>query len=349
MTQSAPASEAARAFTAQKLALADRIRHDGRLSLSIRLIGAEICSLANIRTGYAWAPEKYLAEKLGVSHRTVKMAVAALKAAGYVRVDKVGRSNRYAPLFGQGQSLPLLESGQGQNLPPSDADRGKIRHQQGQKTTENRGKKVPPISLEISLGISSRAETGAVGAPDGAAGPSFDLGLPGVALRQRLGDGVFTSWLGRVGLVAIEDGELVLSAPTRFLASYIRTHYAEAIVQAWQVQRPDVARLRMIVAASVMRERRKENPDARWLIDVGIGLVAERLHESRDNADRILVAWLKRCGRDAAGLRRILTEAAALDLAEDQFRNVVKQRTRALLQADQTALPLAPVAVSRRA
>jgi hypothetical protein len=354
----AAAPDAIKTFHAKKLAIADRIRHDGRLSASIRIIGAEICSLTNFRTGYSWAPEKYLAEKLSVTDRTIKRAIVALKAAGWIAVERVGRSNRYRPIFAaleQGTICPLLEPQQGTICHPSDADRGQNRPQKGTISTGNRGQKGPPISLEISLGISARAETApAVGAPDGAAGHGeFDLGLPGAALLQRLGDDVFRSWLGKVAVVEISGDEVVLSAPTSFLADYIAANFEAAIVACWRLQHPSVSRLRMTVAARVtpISTRRKpaENADARWLVDVGVGLVAERLHATRASADKTVVAWLRRCGNDARGLRKIIAEAAEQQLTEDQFANVIKQRTRALLCADQTTLPLAPVGLRRRA
>lgn len=350
----APPASDAKAFTAQKLALADRIRHDGRLSASIRIIGAEICSLANFRTGYSWAPEKYLAEKLSVTDRTIKRAVVALKAAGWIAVERVGRSNRYRPNFAaleQGTNCPLLETGKGTICPPSDENRGQKDAGKGTISTENRGQKGPPISLEISLGISARAEAGAAGAPNGAAGPVFDLGLPGVLLRKRLGDDVFKSWiLGKVAIMALDEGELTLSAPTKFSAGYIEQNFGDAIIECWRLERGGIDRLRMTVVESVtpISIRRPENADARWLVDFGIDLVAERLHATRSAAEKTILGWVQRCGRDVAGLRRILEQAAALDLDEVQFANVVKQRTRALLHADQPVLKFGPEAALKR-
>jgi hypothetical protein len=352
---SPPVKDDAKTFSAKKLALADRIRHDGRLSASIRIIGAEICSLTNFRTGYSWAPEKYLAEKLSVTDRTIKRAVVALKAAGWITVEKVGRSNRYRPVFEaveQGTNCPLSKPEQGTICPPLVEEGGQNRPQQGTISTENRGQKGPPISLEISLGISARAEARPVGAPNGAVGPGFDLGLPGVLLRKRLGDDVFKSWiLGKVAVVSIDEGELTLSAPSKFAAARIAQDYGAIIVDCWRLERGGIDRLRMTVVESVtpISVRRPENPDARWLVDVGIDLVADRLHATRDGAEKTIVAWLKRCGRDVQGLRRIIEHAAALDLDEVQFGNVVKQRTKALLHADQTTLPLAPVSLKRSA
>ncbi|WP_342733582.1 hypothetical protein [Bradyrhizobium sp. B117] len=94
-----------------------------------------------------------------------------------------------------------------------------------------------------------------------------------------------------------------------------------------------------------------EDSDARWLVESGIPLVAERMRLPRDQADRQQGGWLKRCSSDPSGLRRIVEEAAAQDLVEEQFANVVKQRTKAMLFTDQVTMELLrrSQAVKRRA
>jgi len=93
---SGPSDAAGKAFTARKLALADQVRHDGRLSASTRLIGAEICSLTNVKTGYSWASVEFLAEKLTVTDRTIKRAIVALREAGYITIRE-GRPQQPLP------------------------------------------------------------------------------------------------------------------------------------------------------------------------------------------------------------------------------------------------------------
>jgi hypothetical protein len=341
--------EAIKDFNRQRLAAMDRVRRDGRLSASIRTVGAELFSRLDFDTGDAYPSEEYLVEKLLLSPRTVKMAVKALQQAGYFVIRKVGRCNRYQPVFEaaeQVQNLPQSESQQVQNLPLSGSDRGKIRPEQVQKTSPNRCKKGPPTSLETSLGLLPGA-AGSVGAPDGAAAPAYALGIAGERLRERLGDDVYASWLAKLRLVS-ETGEvLTLSAPSKFLANYIKTHFAEAIAKCW----PFTGRLEIVVAQAVapIARREAENPDARWLIDTGIGLVSDQLRIDRKAADRTLTSWLARCGNDAAGLRKIISDAAARELVGLHFREVVKRRTRELSFADQSALPLKLMAVKRTA
>lgn len=356
-------TEALRDFNQKKLASIDRIRRDGRLSSSTRMVGAELFSLVDFRTGDAWPSELYLAEKLCLAHRTVKMAIAALKAAGYILVDKRGRSNRYRPVFGEvekGQNLPLSETGQVQDLPLSDAERGKKRPEQGQKTSPDRGKKGTPISLETTLRPSARGTGGPAGSPGGAGVPPSDRfdGFAGL-LARRIGQAQYDAWLGNAAFHAEAGDLLTLAAPTQFVANHLKNFFGGSILECWQSERPGIQRIEVIVAkglaapaggVSSIGDRRAEvSADACWLIESGIGIVSEQLRVTREAADKTVTDWLRRCGSDAAGLREIISDAVGQRLTGDNFSNVVKQRTKTLLFADQSSLPLAPVAIRRSA
>jgi hypothetical protein len=358
-------SEALLDFNRKKLATIDRIRRDGRLSSSTRMIGAEIFSLVEFRTGDAWPSVMYLAERLCLADRTIKRATAALKAAGYIAVDKRGRSNRYRPVFEpvqQGTNCPLSDGQQGTDCPPSDAKGGQKRPEQGTKTTANRGQKGPPTSLEITLGLPAPAPAARAGVPDGAGASGHPDRLGGFAsvLEAKIGPAHFKSWLGKAALISAEGDTLTLAAPTQFAADHIRNFFGGSILECWQTRRPEILRLEVIVAkglaeppqsavASIGARRNEVSADARWLVEAGIGLVAEQLRVTRQVADKTVVDWLKRCGNDAAGLRKIISDAVEQQLIGDNFSNVVKQRTKALLFADQTTLPLTPVALRRSA
>src|ERR1041384_7093113 len=46
-------------------------------------------------------------------------------------------------------------------------------------------------------------------------------------LRAEVGEDVFSSWFTRMELEGIEEDTVRLSVPTRFLRSWIQSHYAE--------------------------------------------------------------------------------------------------------------------------
>jgi len=48
-------------------------------------------------------------------------------------------------------------------------------------------------------------------------------------LRAELGEDVFSSWFGRLELTDMTDGIAHLSVPTRFLKSWIQSHYSDRL------------------------------------------------------------------------------------------------------------------------
>lgn len=364
----ASTNEELKAFNAQMLGTIDRIRRDGRLTPSTRMIGAEIFRLVNFRSGDAWPSVEHLAEKLCLTDRTIKRATAALKVAGYIEIDKRGRCNRYRPVFEvaeKGTNCPPSETQKGTECPLLDGDRGQKEPEQGTKTSENRGQKRPPISLEISLGSLLAKSAGDAGLPDGAGAPAGNpnpdrapdrLGGFAEAIKTKIGGRTFQSWFSQAVLVAETDDTVTLAAPNTFIADHLRNFMSGPVVDAFRAEKPNIRKLEVVVSSAAtakpaavpeLAQRRRElTGDAAWLVKSGIPLVAEHMRISEHNADRTITEWLRRCGRDMAGLRTILEEAAEHQLVGDDFANVVKQRTRALLQHPQ--LRFGPEAVLKR-
>lgn len=59
-------------------------------------------------------------------------------------------------------------------------------------------------------------------------------------LRQEFGEDAFKSWLKPLTFVGASDGEIRISAPTRFLRDWIATHYADRIQALWREENPAV-------------------------------------------------------------------------------------------------------------
>jgi chromosomal replication initiator protein len=72
-------------------------------------------------------------------------------------------------------------------------------------------------------------------------------------LRVEVGDDVYSSWFARMDLEANEDGTVRLSVPTRFLKSWIQSHYAERVLACWQAENAKVVRIELIVRSAVLR------------------------------------------------------------------------------------------------
>jgi chromosomal replication initiator protein len=72
-------------------------------------------------------------------------------------------------------------------------------------------------------------------------------------LRAEVGEDVFTSWFARMELDGIDTETVRHSVPTRFLKSWIQSHYAEKVLTCWQQENPALARVELTVRSAVLR------------------------------------------------------------------------------------------------
>ncbi len=72
-------------------------------------------------------------------------------------------------------------------------------------------------------------------------------------LRAEVGEDIFSSWFARMDLAQVQDGTAHLSVPTRFLKSWIQSHYMDRVLACWQAERPDVERIDLSVRTAVIR------------------------------------------------------------------------------------------------
>ncbi len=73
-------------------------------------------------------------------------------------------------------------------------------------------------------------------------------------LRAELGEDIFNSWFGRIELEAVSGGQARLSVPTRFLKSWIDTHYLGHITAALGAEVGSLARVVISVRSSTRPE-----------------------------------------------------------------------------------------------
>ena len=69
-------------------------------------------------------------------------------------------------------------------------------------------------------------------------------------LRLELGEDVFSSWFGCLELDALSDEDAYLSVPTKFLKSWIQSHYTDKILQALASEFPKIKRVSINVRSS---------------------------------------------------------------------------------------------------
>src|ERR1022692_919398 len=89
-------------------------------------------------------------------------------------------------------------------------------------------------------------------------------------LRAEVGDDVYSSWFARMDLEASEEGTVRLSVPTRFLKSWIQSHYADRVLACWQAEQAQVGRIELIVRSAVLRSAIVK-PKAELEVGVGEG------------------------------------------------------------------------------
>jgi hypothetical protein len=71
-------------------------------------------------------------------------------------------------------------------------------------------------------------------------------------LRAEVGDAVFNSWFGSLTLESVGSGQARLSVPTRFLKSWIVTHYAGHVASALNAEVGPVGQILISVRSSAV-------------------------------------------------------------------------------------------------
>jgi chromosomal replication initiator protein len=66
-------------------------------------------------------------------------------------------------------------------------------------------------------------------------------------LKAELGEDVFSSWFGRVEFEQADMNSVYLSVPTRFLKSWIASHYGDRLLALWNVEVKSIVRIELIV------------------------------------------------------------------------------------------------------
>lgn len=72
-------------------------------------------------------------------------------------------------------------------------------------------------------------------------------------LRAELGEDVFSSWFGRLELASIVDGVAHLSVPTRFLKSWIESHYIDRLRLRVAEEMSSVTNIHLAVRSAMQR------------------------------------------------------------------------------------------------
>jgi chromosomal replication initiator protein len=79
-------------------------------------------------------------------------------------------------------------------------------------------------------------------------------------LRAEVGNDIFSSWFARMEVESVENETVKLSVPTRFLKSWVQSHYAEKLLTCWQAARLPTSRIELTVRSAVIRTVAPKKP-----------------------------------------------------------------------------------------
>ena len=77
-------------------------------------------------------------------------------------------------------------------------------------------------------------------------------------LRQEFGEDAFKSWLKPLTLLGASEGEIRISAPTRFVRDWIVDHYVDRIQALWRGENPAVRSI--VIQVDPARFRQEDAP-----------------------------------------------------------------------------------------
>lgn len=109
-------------------------------------------------------------------------------------------------------------------------------------------------------------------------------------LRTNVGEDVYSSWFARMDLESVSEGAAHMSVPTRFLKSWIQSHYADRVLSCWQAEIPTVQRVDLTVRTPMhkaalckdnkvpVEELRADRNHVRPLSNVRVGGVGNAEH-----------------------------------------------------------------------
>lgn len=72
-------------------------------------------------------------------------------------------------------------------------------------------------------------------------------------LKAEVGEDIFSSWFARMDLEGVEKDTARLSVPTRFLKSWIQSHYSDRVLRCWQAEEHCVQRIELTVRTAAIR------------------------------------------------------------------------------------------------
>ena len=69
-------------------------------------------------------------------------------------------------------------------------------------------------------------------------------------LQAELGEDTFNGWFKQIDVIGVGDGQVTLTVPTRFIGNWVRSHYADRLLELWQAEDPAISKAEIFVRTS---------------------------------------------------------------------------------------------------
>lgn len=211
-----------------------------------RLVLATLLHSLDFETLTARTSRARLVELTGLTDKSVKAALAELRRAGEIEAVEYATGGRHrVPVYAFPRGLEAV-SKRGEEPSPLSADSktqkgGSLRPKGGKFATERGEVTTPPsLSLLVSKGRGRRAGRAAKGdkAPRGT--PTADSRPVKSAEKDAA---AWARWIEPLTHEGTSDGVATFRAPSRFHATYVSTHFADALLARWRQTDPTVRRI----------------------------------------------------------------------------------------------------------
>lgn len=210
-----------------KLTWIESIVRDRRTTPFDRMVAVALSSFASVDRIVRKASQERIARFVGGTERGVRGSIKRLRDLGHLE-----------PLPVDGAAFGREHVTEYRLLTPPQTRNGETRNGDAQKAERKDtklGTAVPPYPLRIRKESFAHADARG-GGPQG----ERWLDRCWQAIKERLGasehfgEDKVEAWLSKLGVASITDGEVIMTAPSKFIAQRLAIDHAETLLREWQ-------------------------------------------------------------------------------------------------------------------
>jgi hypothetical protein len=206
--------------------------------------------------GDAHVSQETIANMIGATVRGVRKAIVALQQRGHIEVAAAGlgrgKATLYRPIIKRrngcsgflGDSTPKTRNEGTRNSEAQKAEHGSTKS----------GTAVPP-----KIPYKNPIQNPGARASAGETSHGFDpLALRWQAIKEELarvetfGPAKVEAWLDNIRADRIDEGTVVLMAPSKFIANYVTARFSEQIVAQWHKRDASIVRLQVVATLATV-------------------------------------------------------------------------------------------------